>query len=92
MRGTLIDCHSGCPSSEIYEFEIDTEVGKDRPAIFRLIGGPTGYESFYMHDFAVKGMSEKGWTACAGTKGRWDRLSFSPEEMLKAFSMPEEAK
>ena len=92
MRGTLIDCYSGCPSSEIYEFEIDTEVDEDRPSIFKLIGGPTGYESFYMHDFAIKGMRKGGWTACAGTKGQWDRLSFSPEEMSKAFDTIEEAK
>lgn len=92
IEGTLTDRYSGDAITRKYDFEIDTEVDEDRPAIFRLIGGPTGYESFYMHDFAVKGMRKSGWTACAGTAQSWDRLSFSSEEMSKAFDTIEEVK
>lgn len=88
----MTDCNSGDVSTRAYDFETWHDEEEGAPAIFRILGGPTGYESFYMHDFAVKGMRKGGWTACAGTKGQWDRLSFSPEEMSKAFDTIEEAK
>lgn len=57
----------------------------------RLMGGPTGYESFTIDDDMsnLKRMAEKGWTACMGTKGKWDKLEIEAKEMkgvLEAFS------
>jgi len=67
----------------LYAYEIRKKA--DKPPIFKIIGGPTGYESFYMHKFVVDKMSISGWVACAGMRGSWDRLSFTGEEMRKAF-------
>jgi len=44
-------------------------------------GGVTGYES--MRSEHVKEMLEGGWSACAGTKGRWDTLFIPPESMKR---------
>lgn len=52
-----------------------------------LIGGPTGYESMQpFTDRARRGFEEgKPWAACFGTKGRWDKLDVSAEEMLRVI-------
>ena len=86
MQGTSTDCHTGEVSQQQYGFRIGIDKG-DKPNVFFLLGGPTGYESFYMHEFVIKSMRKKGWTACAGTKDEWDKLSFSPEEMSRVFDL-----
>lgn len=83
MIGSLTDCINNEEVLKTYDFE--TTTSDDKPMIFHLIGGPTGYESFYMHDFIVKQMRVRGWVACAGTMHAWNRLVFSAEEMSKAF-------
>ena len=42
-------------------------------------GGVTGYESIKINDTD----DDRGWWACAGTKGRWDSLHISSDEMKK---------
>ncbi len=92
IKGVRTDCNT----DEEIEVELEFEtVSGDPDDSFQLIGGPTGYESFYMHDFAVKGMREKGWCACSGTKPvgtayGWDRLMISAEQMCLAFDSIEE--
>lgn len=47
-------------------------------------GGPTGYESFNIDEYANwPRMIRHGWTACAGTAGRWDRLVIPGPEMRR---------
>ena len=45
-------------------------------------GGVTGYESFKLEDMNKDGVA---WSACVGTKSRWDRLVVPAEEMKKIF-------
>ncbi len=54
--------------------------------MLQLLGGPTGYESFYLTDtlrFAECGQS--GWSACAGTPGRWNACYVLPASMKHAY-------
>lgn len=71
-----------------YEFEITSNSIDQK--VFQLIGGPTGYESFTMHDETVAAMKECGWSACAGTPGSYNRLSFTADQMKAAFKQLDE--
>jgi hypothetical protein len=54
--------------------------------LLNLLGGPTGYESFYITDtnrFAEMGRT--GWSACAGTPGKWNACFVTPLSMKTAF-------
>ena len=42
-------------------------------------GGVTGYESISLDDLLTV---DKGWYACAGTKGRWDTL-YIPQKWIE---------
>lgn len=84
IEGRLTSCITNETVSKQYAFKISMS-RVDKPMIFQLIGGPTGYESFYMHNSTIETMSEGGWVACMGTEGTWDRLEFSAEEMHKVF-------
>jgi len=59
----------------------------DTRFVFHLDGGPTGYESFTIDEYIadVTCGIRRGWTACAGTKGRWDKLFIPGEEMRRVF-------
>lgn len=48
------------------------------------VGGSTGYESMKIDN--LKDRIDKGWTACSGTKGRWDTLFLPPESMLQIYN------
>ena len=70
------------------EIEVYYEVVKrDGRSIFRLINGVTGYESFYIYDkyTQLDGMLKHGWYACAGTKGKYDKLFIPAEDMRIAL-------
>jgi hypothetical protein len=59
--------------------------------IFEIVeGGPTGYEDFHVDGFLEvrkrKGITTLAWTACMGTKGRWDKLVVPHESMVKALT------
>ena len=85
MKGILEDCRTG----EKRDVEVDYEIAFVKgERIFRLIGGVTGYESFYIDNeyTNLAAMCEGGWLACAGTKDRYDRLTIPAEEMSKALA------
>ena len=56
---------------------------------FSLIGGSTGYESFYIEKkdgtWTLEKMAEKGWLACFGTDGSYHRLEIPSGEMAKVW-------
>jgi hypothetical protein len=85
MKGILTDCTTGKDREvEIY-YEIIEIEGKK---VFQLINGVTGYESFYIDSEYnhIENVSDNGWTACAGTKGVWDKLFIPAEEMKEALA------
>lgn len=69
-----------------YEFEIKPNPLGINP-VFILHGGPTGYESFVMHDETIAAMKEHGWNACVGTPESYNRLSFTADQMKAAFKL-----
>ncbi len=93
IKGILTNCLTGKETTVELEYEImeqfrenpDGILNKDEQRLFRLINGVTGYESFYIDSDLrnVKQMCERGWCACAGTNGSWDRLVIPAEEMKK---------
>ncbi len=93
LKGILTNCITEEVTTVELEYEIIEQFGenpegiinKNERRLFRLINGVTGYESFYIDSDLnnVKRMCEKGWCACAGTKGSWDKLVVPAEEMLK---------
>lgn len=84
MKAIITDCHTG----EYREVDICYEIlDIDDRKIFQLVNGPTGYESFYIDSLNhLENVCDNGWTACAGTKGVWDRLYIPAEEMKKALA------
>ena len=82
MRGIITSLASGDEIEVELDYEIVTVDGRK---VFNLIGGPTGYESFFIDDAKKFKMSENGWTACMGTKYVYDRLFIPAEEMRKAL-------
>lgn len=85
MKITGLRIDSVTNDEQIVELEYDIIKQTDNRQIFQLIGGPTGYESFYIDDYAEENMPMFGWLACAGTQNRWDNLFIPAEEMKKAF-------
>lgn len=87
----------GPKDGELREVDVVLELyGLSEDPAIRLIGGPCGYESFYVEDFLkrVRAQRESGttepdgeltWRACMGTVGRWDTMIVSHEEMERAF-------
>ena len=85
MKGILTDCRDETEREVYVDYKVVETKGE---RVFQLVGGPTGYESFYIdNDYtSLEAMCEGGWLACAGTKGRYDRLSIPAEEMSKALA------
>jgi hypothetical protein len=69
--------------ADLREATLTLKKVKDRPVI-QMSGGPTGHESFFVDDRAVKGMSSYGWLACFGG-GKYERCDVSSGEMTRAF-------
>jgi hypothetical protein len=84
MKGILASLVSGDKTEVELDYEIVTVDGRK---VFKVIGGPTGYESFYVDDAKKFKMSENGWNACMGTKYGYDRLFIPGDEMKKALEM-----
>jgi len=89
IKGTMADCNTDKQSVVDLEYEIINHKGV---RYFKLINGVTGYESFYIDDFEGKVkentlflIRKNGWRACVGTKGVWNELFISAEEMTKAL-------
>lgn len=83
IKGILTDCVTNKESIIELEYEINEK--DDHSLVFQLINGVTGYESFYIDDYAEENMPMFGWLACAGTPKRWDTLFIPAEEMKKVF-------
>ena len=69
----------------VYQSDSNIESLKGK-LVFALIGGSTGFESFYIDD-AIEDFFEdnESWCACMGTKGRWLRLIIRNKDMRKAL-------
>jgi hypothetical protein len=92
IKGIRTNSVTGEEREVIIGYEIRENTKKDGREAFWLIGGPTGYESFLVEpdrgkywDDMMEWITTRGWNACAGTPGRWDRLWISPEEMLRVL-------
>ena len=96
MIGILTDAWTGKRSN----IELDYKIVEDDEGrrMFNLIGGPTGYESFYIDYEAInpfidafhtdiKKLAKTGWIACMGTKNSWDKLLIPAIEMKKVFEL-----
>lgn len=70
------------------EVEVDLELyahsSEREDLAIRMIGGPTGYESFYVEDFLKHRREDLTWLACMGTGG-YDRMVVPHEQMKNAF-------
>lgn len=80
VKGILTDCITGIEREVQLRFKVDD-------GIFHLIGGPTGYESFYI-DSNFDHLEEiciSGWCACMGTPGEWDKLVIPGMEMERVL-------
>jgi len=74
-------------TQEVSEVELSyyVELGSLFRLWFHIQPGVTGYESFEFCPDANSNIKLKGWVACVGTPGSWDRLEISPEEMTAAI-------
>lgn len=82
MKGILTSLVSGDKKEVELDYEIATIDGRK---VFNLVGGPTGYESFFIDDAKTFRLSENGWIACMGTKYGYDRLFIHADEMRKVL-------
>lgn len=90
VKGIRTDCVTKEQRTAEFGYEIFQH--EDGKKVFQLIGGPTGYESFYIDDHminALKDPKRSGWVACMGTDGVYDRLEISSAEMRKALGIEE---
>ena len=83
ITGILTNCLTNKESIVELEYEI-TETDKHE-LMFKILNGVTGYESFYIDDYAQVNMPKFGWMACAGTQNKYDKLFIPAEEMKKAL-------
>ena len=83
MKGIL----TNCVTEKVSDVEVSYEItyNENNQPVFELRGGPTGYEGFRIDEKTISQMVENGWTACMGTKNRWDKLVIPADEMRKAF-------
>lgn len=79
IYGIRTDCNDDTQSIVELGWEIEKREGGNS---FQLLGGITGYESFYIKDLSdLKQMSERGWRACVMTKGKYDELVIPANQM-----------
>lgn len=65
--------------------EILVEDNSTLGPVVKLIGGPTGYESFCLNNVNLARLNE-GWNACLGTKGQWDGLFIHGKSLIEAIN------
>ncbi len=82
LKGILTNCITSKETDVELEYEITMRNGE---RVFSLLNGVTGWESFYIDHWTTRldDMKKTGWLACAGTKGRYDRLFIPADEMQK---------
>lgn len=82
IKGSLINSVTG-EATEI-ELRYWMDDGSSKP-IFKLVGGVTGYESFYLKEEYIRKIIKYGWYANVRVRSKYDGLHISAEEMKKAF-------
>ena len=70
--------------SKTFERELEMEIaqGQSGPVI-KFIGGPTGFESYYIKDLLEDQSKSGPFWICAGTINRWPRCSVEFSEVIK---------
>jgi hypothetical protein len=66
------------PTSRDVQLAFDGEV-------IKMVGGPTGWESFRLADWLAYPTADGSWPACAGTPGRWASCIVPAAEMSRAL-------
>ncbi len=89
ITGIRTDCFTG------KDKEVQVKYYIKLGAFFRLWfyierGGITGHESFEFNPNTNRSVREKGWSACAGMGGKYDRLFIPASEMNEAITDIEE--
>ena len=79
LKAIRTNCFTGKETT--MELNYFAKFGFNHQWWFYLKNGVTGYESFCLLEM---NHPEKGWTACNGTPGSWDRLWVPPDEIIKA--------
>ncbi len=83
MKGIRTNCYNGKQEEVDIEYEIRTYPTLEGKWLVITKGGVTGYESFQLTNESLSRLSKSGWSACAGTKNRWDTLFIPAKEMQK---------
>ena len=83
IKGLRTDCFSNF--EQVIELDYYAKVGVGYRLWFYITPGITGYESFEINPDSIKRVKAGGWSACAGTKGRWDKLFIPAHEMQIAL-------
>ena len=89
IKGIMTDCNTSKKFVVDLDYEIKTHNGI---RYFQLLNGVTGFESFYIDDYygktkenTLNRIRKNGWRANMGTKGVWNELMITAEEMTKAL-------
>ncbi len=97
-KGTVKTIWTDLATGETWEKQLEYKIepseskieGLNDKLVFYLIGGPTGYESFYLEDaiedFFKDDARQQGWCACMGTSRHWDQCMVPLEEMRRALA------
>lgn len=83
IKGIRTNCFDGKENEAILSYYL--RAGSLYKLWFHLLYGVTGYESFEFNPESIERLRKTGWSACAGTKDRWDSLFIPAEEMAKAI-------
>lgn len=76
-----VDDHESEAETQIVYPTFETRESNGETWLHIVDGSVTGYESISIKDLLAHGDWSKGWSACAGTKGRWDSLRIDGKDM-----------
>ena len=99
IKGSIKLFRKHCTTGVVSQVEGSYEIALHQPisdvpgwTVFRLVGGPTGYESFALVDDEGPYISTINsvlnspyWSACAGTTDRWDECRVHRNEMRRVL-------
>ena len=86
LKTKIIGQRTNCITEQITNVPLIAKIEeREGSRSFWLEGGPTGFESICLPIASEWRPTKQGWSACAGTTGRWDKLWISPSQMKKAF-------
>jgi hypothetical protein len=81
VKGIRTSCLNGKKENVLVHLEKYYSKSLESWWIKIVEGNVTGYESFEFKN--LDRLCERGWMACMGTKGMWDKLFIPAEEMQK---------